>query len=228
MLKYQVDAVTDDIAQFYAKNESTGKYVLQVEGVVAQSDHEELKTKLSEFRSSNNTLKKQLEEFAEFEQVVGANGKGTKDGVKNTIEALTQARTQQMKAEFDKMLSDKETRLKNATHRLMEVLVSDAVKAAALSHGVTKTAVDDVVTRARAKFTVNEDFKVVCSAQDGDKDGNPLTIETFVASLKDTAPHLFAPSQGTGGFNRSRVTEQQSVSSSPVDLISKGLKAQTR
>jgi len=206
MLKYELETVTDDLAPFYTKDEATGRFRLQAEGVVPLTEHEATKAKLSEFRTTNNALKRQLEELSDFEKVVGTDGKVTKDGVKTTIENLVQARTQQMRQQYDGTLAEKEKALVSAGTKLGDLLISDAVKAAALSHGVVATAVDDVVARARAQFKVDEEFNVVSVTTNGDASGNPLTIATFVAGLKENAPHLFARSEGTGSFMRSRST----------------------
>lgn len=206
MLKYELDTVPEELTKFYQKDEATGKFRLLVDGVVPQTQFEETKTKLNEFRNTNNALKKQLEELSDFEQVVGADGKMTKDGVKTTIENLVQARVQQLKQKLEADLAEKEKLVNQYHSRLSEVLISDAVKAAALSHGVVSTAIDDVVARARTTFKVDENLKVISVSSEGDADGNPLNVESFVASLKEKAPHLFARSEGTGTFNRSRST----------------------
>jgi hypothetical protein len=207
MLKYEIEQVPEELQTFYVKDEKTGKFRLNAEGVVSASEFENVKSKLSEFRSSNITLKKQLEELSDFEAVVGTDKTVTKDGVKNTIESLVQNRVQQMKSQFDTTLMEKEKKLASAHNRLSEVLISDAVKAAAIGHGVVPTAVDDVIARAKSQFKVDEDYRVISASSEGDADGNPLVIETFVSQLKERAPHLFARSEGTGSpFPRNRAT----------------------
>lgn len=205
MLKYEIDQVPEDLQNFYTKDEKSGKFRLNVEGVVPATEYEGVKTKLSEFRSTNITLKKQLEELSDFEAVVGSDKSVTKDGVKQTIESLVQNRVSQMKQQYDTTLTEKEKKLMSAHQRLSEVLISDAVKAAAIGHGVVATAVDDVIARAKSQFKVDDEYRVVSVNSEGDANGNPLNIETFVAQLKERAPHLFARSEGTGNpFPRNR------------------------
>lgn len=203
MLKFEVEAVPEGLDQFYTKDETSGKFRLAVEGVVPETEVKGLKEKVNTFRNDNITLKRQLEELGDFEAVVGADGKVTKDGVKNTIEGLVQNRTSKMKQDYEVALAEREKQMVSMSARLEEVLIADAVKAAALSHAVVPTGVDDVLARARRAFKVVEG-KVVSTTNSGDGQGNPLTIETFVTALKSEAPHLFVKSEGTGQFNRSR------------------------
>jgi hypothetical protein len=200
MLKFEVDSVPEGMDKFYTKDETSGKFMLQVDGL---DDVKSTRTKVNQFRTENIALRKQLEEFAEFEQVTEAEGKGTKEGVKNTIEALVNNRTTQMRTAHETALAEKDKALAAATARLEQVLIADAVRAAALDHGVVKTGVDDVLARAGRMFkVVDGNVKSVDNA--GDDKGNPLTISSFVSSLKTSAPHLFAQSEGTGSFSRSR------------------------
>jgi hypothetical protein len=203
MLKFETETVPEGLESYYTKNEETGTFRLQVEGVVPELEFKSVKEKVNAFRNDNITLKKQLEAFADFEAVVGADGKVTKDGVKSTIETLVQNRVSQMKQTLEAQISEREEALRKTNSRLEDVLIADAVKAAAMNHAVVPTAIDDVLARARRQFKV-EEGKVVSVNSSGDSSGQPLTIESFVAGLKQNASHLFAKSEGTGTFNRSR------------------------
>lgn len=200
MLKFEVETIPEGMESYYTKDGDSGKFRLQVEGY---EDVKAAKTKTKEFRDANIALKKQLEEYAEFESMVDSGGKGLKEGFKSTLENLVQNRTAQMKQALEAALAEKDTALAATNARLEQILIADAVKAAALEHGVVKTGVDDVLARASRQFKVVEgQVKPVDEA--GDDKGNPLTIQSYVAALKTSAPHLFAQSEGTGTFPRSR------------------------
>jgi len=205
MLKFETDNVPAGLEEYYAQDEASGKFKLKVEGVVPELEFKAVKEKVNAFRNDNIALKRQLEELGDFEAVVGADGKVTKEGVKNTIETLVQNRVQQMKQTLESQISEREDALRKVSTQLEDVLISDAVKAAALNHAVVSSAIDDVLARARRQFKV-QDGKVVSANSAGDASGNPLTIESFVTGLKASAPHLFAKNEGTGTFNRSRTT----------------------
>lgn len=202
MLQYEVTSVPAGLESYY-KQEGE-KFLLQVEGVVPKTRYDEINLKVKEFRESNDTLKSKIEELGGLELVADAKA-GSK--VKDTIEQLVQTRVGSMKTKFEQDLAvEKQAKGKYFT-RLADALLNDAVKTAAMSHGVASGAVDDVLGRVKSMFKVDEvegDLKVLAAVEGGDEQGNPWTVDTYVASLKTKAVHLFQPSQGTGSFQRSR------------------------
>lgn len=202
MLEYEVSTVPSGLESYY-KQEGE-KFVLQVAGVVPKTKFDEINLKIKEFRESNDTLKAKIEELGGLELVADAKA-GTK--VKDTIEQLVQTRVGSMKTKFEEDLNaEKQAKGKYFT-RLADALLNDAVKTAAMSHGVASGAVDDVLGRVKTMFKVDEvdgDLKVVAAVEGGDERGNPWTVDAYIASLKTKATHLFQPSQGTGKFERSR------------------------
>jgi hypothetical protein len=202
MLKMEVTEVPTGLETYY--KQEGDKFVLQVDGAVPKTQYDAINLKVKEFRESNDTLKARMEELGGLELVADAKA-GVK--VKDTIEQLVQTRVGSMKSKFEQDLTaEKQAKSKYFT-RLADALLNDAVKTASMSHGVAAVAVDDVLGRVRSMFKVDEvdgDLKVVPAVEGGDEHGNPWTIDTYVASMKTKAPHLFQPSQGTGTFNRSR------------------------
>jgi hypothetical protein len=196
MLKYEVTAEADipeNLKEFYANED--GVFRLKVDGVVP-------KTKLDEFRNENISLKKKIEELDGMEMVADAKtGKKTRE----TIDELVMKRTDTMRSTFETTKKELEDKLNRKQKRLQDLLISDAVKAAAISAGVVDTAIDDVISRVSRAFTVNDEDNVV--AVDGalDSNGTPYTINSYVTELKaKKAPHLFKTSTGIGVPGRTR------------------------
>lgn len=200
MLKFIVDAVPEGQADLYTQ-EADGKFKLKVEGVVADTDYQELKTKLGEFRNSNNTLKRQLEELQGMDLIANATNNGK--SVKDTIESLVQARIGTMKTQFETELKTAKTLAEQRRERLKRVQLNEAVKSAALEHGVRPEAVDDVLGRVGAMFEMSDGDELVPVNGVVDAEGKPLTVGTAVSTLKTKAGHLFHESKGTGEFGRS-------------------------
>lgn len=188
-LAYELtEAPGAEVAGFY--KEVDGKYVLDVEGVVPESKFKESETKLSEFRNNNITLKQQLE-------------KVTQTPLNNTpvqqidVEAAIEARIGEMKSHYSTQVTTLETEKKQLAEHLERVVLSDSVKEAALKYGVHESALPDVLNRAKETFTV-ADGKAVSKTKAVDKEGKPLEVSSWIHNLSETAPHLFAPSRGSG------------------------------
>ena len=188
-LKYELtEAPGAEVAQLYT--EQDGKWVLDVEGVVAETKFKEVEGKVQEFRTNNITLKQQLEKATQTSLK-------DKDISTVDVEAAIEARIGEMKTHFTTQVSTLETEKKQLASHLERVVLSDSVKEAALKYGVHESALPDVLNRAKDAFTV-ADGKAVSRTKAVDKDGKPLEVLTWVHSLSETAPHLFAQSRGSG------------------------------
>jgi hypothetical protein len=115
-------------------------------------------------------------------------------------EKVNKIRTEQV-AEMKKI---QETNVTLST-QLNAQVVGSAVKTAAIKAGIVGTAIDDVLTRSNSMWTV-KDGKPVAVNKDGaviwvEGTTEPLTLDKWVESLKETAPHLFGDSKGTGAEN---------------------------
>lgn len=187
-----INAINEAHRDFYEQKD--GKFVLKVNGVVP-------KAKLDEFRQENITLKQKLEELDGMDLVADAKS-GKK--VKETIEELAQKRVQTMKSTFETEKAELSTKLTKKQQKLENLLISDTVKAAAISAGVQETALEDIIARVKSKFRVDEEDNVVPVDDIGDNEGKPYTIRTYITDLKTKAPHLFKQSQGTGVFGKTR------------------------
>ena len=210
-LQYEVTEVPAGLEAHYKQVD--GKYVLDVEGVVPQTQFAqvqtratELESKVAEFRTNNISLKQQLENA----------GKQQVD-----IDALLEPRVAEMKQNYTSQIETLNTTKAQLEQHLERVLLSDGVKDAAIKYGVLETALPDVIARARETFTIKDGVATPKTKQ-VDKEGKPLTVQGWITSLTESAPHLFAPSRGTGAQRPvSGVTQKPSMS--PVDKIAAGL-----
>jgi len=217
MLNFKETTVPEGLEAHY-ESTTDGSFQLKVEGLPEVKDNTEeitqlkadntgLKVKVDEFRTSNITLKQQLEKDV---------GSDTK------IETLIQDAI----APFRQAQSDLESKNKLLNTQYEEVVLSDKVKSLAIEAGVDEHAVTDVVVRAKSAFSVKDGKVLPTDANARDKEGNLFTLESWMKNLStsDSAAHLFKASQGSGAF-RSKNTGQTNTNRSSVDRISSGLAA---
>lgn len=178
-------APAETIAPFY--KQEGDKWVLQVKGAVPQARVNELDAKVTEFRTNNIALKKQIEDITKT-----APGAGD-------IEKVIESRVGEMKTNFETQITNLTQEKTKLTTNLERVVLSDTVKTAATEYGVLPSALPDVLARAREMFVV-EDGVAVPKDKKADKDGKPYTIGTWIKSLTESANHLFAQSRGSGSF----------------------------
>lgn len=229
MLKFKVAKLEDVEEQFRSLYTAgaDGMYYLSVEGAVS-------KEKLDEFRNTNIDLMKKLEPFknvdpAKLQEMLENERKIAEKKLIDAgdIEGLVAQRVATMKREYENKIKELETSYAQANRQLEVLVIDNAVREQAIKLGVAPTAVDDVLLRAKTVFSV-EDGKPVAKDRDGNviygKDGqNSLGIGDWISSLKDVAPHLFGPSQGSGADNR-RGASQSNQPMSAAQKISAGLR----
>lgn len=192
---------------------------LKVEDAVPAAEVEILKQKNKEFRENNISLLKENEKYKGFSQVFGGENISA-DKLQERIDALANARvgslTEQMKATYDSTVSELSDKLTKASSKLSELTLGNEVVKAAADHGVIPTALEDVVFRAKNAFVVNEEGAIKFKEEKLDASGKPYTVDGWMREIKSKAPHLFAPSQGTGAVkpkgSSSRVNETRSAS----------------
>ncbi len=115
--KEEFEKLPEALKEHYA--EKDGKYMPQVEGMVAMSEHESMKGKLAEFRDNNIRVMKENE---------------TLQGKLKSFEGITPEEFQGMKAEYQSLKADKEKLTQMGAGsaadlpKLIEGFVSKAVK----------------------------------------------------------------------------------------------------
>lgn len=199
-LPYQLaEEPAAEVKAFY-KQEANGTYVLDVEGVVPAVKFQELETKakdtegkLKEFRDNNVALRKELEQKA---------------GTGVNIEALLETHVAELKTNYSSQIQALSEQKTSLEQHLERVVLSDGVKEAALKYGVLDSALPDVLARAKDTFVV-KDGKPTPKTKLIDKEGNPLGVTTWIQSLAEQAPHLFAQSRGSGAQKTIKAGPQQ-------------------
>jgi hypothetical protein len=226
MLKMIEQTVPVGLEAYYTPME-TGGYQLQVDGVVPVAEVESLKQKVKEFRDTNTTLLKDNEKFKSFSNVFGSENVSA-EKLQEKIDALAAARvgtlTESMKTTYEAKVSELSDKLSKAGSKLSELTLGNEVVKAAGEHGVTSTALEDVIVRAKAAFNVTEEGVVKFKEEKLDSAGKPYTVASWMQEVKSKAPHLFAPSQGTGATRPSRSSGKTvNDNRSALDRMSAGL-----
>lgn len=221
----KLEDIPEAIRQFYATG-ADGAYYLQVEGAVD-------KARLDEFRDNNVNLQRQLEAYkgldpAKIQEMLDTERKIAEKKLidAGNIDGLVEQRVSNMKTAHETQVNDLESRLQVANRQLETLLIDNSVREQATKFGVTATAVDDVLLRAKTVFKVDGGRPIAKNSENSiiyGKDGTtPLSIGEWIGGLKEQAPHLFAPSVGSGAStSTSRVTDRTNLT--PAQKIAQGI-----
>jgi hypothetical protein len=186
---------------FYSQG-ADGAYYLQVEGAVDR-------TRLDEFRTNNISLQQQLEAFkgvdpAKISELLENQRKIDEKKLIDAgdIDGVVAQRVATMKQEYEGQIQGLNTKYATANRQLETLLIDNEVRAHAIKIGIAPTAVDDVLLRAKTVFSVENGQPVAKDAKGNlvyGRDGqHSLGIGDWISTLKESAPHLFQPSQGSG------------------------------
>lgn len=220
------EEIPEEIRNHYSKG-SDGAWYLQVEGAVD-------KARLDEFRNNNVSLQQQLEKFkgldpAKVQELLENQRKIDEKKLIDAgdIEGLVAQRVTTMKQEYESKLKDLSKKFQTSQRQLETLLIDNEVRAHAIKIGVAPTAVDDVLLRAKTVFSVEDGRPVAKDAQGNviyGKDGQTsLGVSDWMGSLKEQAPHLFQPSQGSGSRTMQGNGAGSGQKLSPTSKISAGL-----
>jgi uncharacterized protein YeeX (DUF496 family) len=227
-----VGTLPEVVREHYTKGED-GKFYAQVEGYLPKAGVEQ---KLNEFRTNNHQLQDKVKEYEtrfqgidpeKYKQALAEvdqfrNGKG------ETFEQVINARTGQMKAEYEDRLTKSSTKQKELEKQAKEyerqlhrVLVDNELQKVAAEAKVLPTALDDILLRGRSTFRVldgkvtpvDEQGKVIYGADVV----NPMSMAEWIKGLQQKAPHLFegatgggaTGSRGSGGAGAITITQEQ-------------------
>jgi hypothetical protein len=207
-------------ASLYAERD--GEWMLDVEGVVDKSKHDE-------FRTANVALKKELEDqkkrfegidpdevrkLAEEKQKL----EETQQLKLGEVEKVLENRLKNAKSEWDKQLATVNSERDALNVRLTAIQIDQGVITVATKKGLRPTAIPDITARARNVFRLANGLPTAFEA-DGKtvrfgKDGmTPMTLEEWVDAQVSEAPHLFesnagggAAGDGSGGAAATRAT----------------------
>jgi hypothetical protein len=214
--KDDFDHLEDGAKSLYTEQDD-GSFVLDVED-------KDFKSKLSEFRSNNIKLAKELElarsqldqfkgvdptKYAEMSKKLDElEDKNLLDAGK--IDELVATRTERMRQTYDgqvKALQEKwESEKRRADDRessLSRVLIDNEVTSAIGRVGtVVKGGLPDIVSRARTMWRLEDGKPVPYDSEGkvkyGESGDSPMTMDEWAKSLLEEAPHLFERSGGSG------------------------------
>lgn len=206
-LHYEVEDLTtvpEAVRGFYV--EKDGKHILAVKGVVPETEHIKVKTSLSEFRTNNTTLLKEQGKFKALASLIGEDGLDP-DKLQTRINALAEQRVVEMKTAFETEKTEVSQRLAQTASQLETFVLTDAVTKAALKSGVVQSAIPDVVARARSAFVV-VDGAVQARDAIKNKKGDALSVDDWMTSLGEQAPHFFGTTSGAGASRPASVATQ--------------------
>ena len=195
----KAEEIPADQKPFYVERE--GAWHLDAEGVVS-------KDKLEEFRRNNHKMENELEKFkdidpAKYRELLAAQQKAEDEKLKaaGEFDKLLAQRTTAMKTDYEAKLATSEADKSKATKRLEQVLINDAISAAALEKGIRATALEDVKNRGKTVFKLDGD-KVIALDEAGQQRfntaGQPLSIKDWMDELATKAGHLFEDNRGGG------------------------------
>ncbi len=109
--------------------------------------------------------------------------------------------SERLKSEFDEYKAESEKKNNDWKQKYAAKVIETELRREAEKAKVVPEAIDDVISRARGIFSLDEDGKIEAR----DSDGNIITVkkkalnpEVFISQLKETAPHFWPKSQGAG------------------------------
>lgn len=187
------------------KADGAGRYVLDTD-VENHPALLGLKNSLANARSERNSAKENLEKLAGVDptryQELVKQDQLVKEGkliAEGKLDELVALRTDALRADLTGKLQSEQARAAKLQSDMDRLVIDNAVHAAASKLGVRKTAMDDVLARARGTFKAKDGVAVAFNGENPvyAKDGvNLLGIDEWLTALPATASHLFEESKG--------------------------------
>lgn len=184
-----------------AVNKAIEPYLgLQTKNEELMNDLKKSQKHLKQFEGVDIDKLRALQHQVENDEILRLMSEGKSS---EAIEKATEKMQVTHQAELQKLqeaLESTQTEAQSNAQLVQSLLVDGGAKQAFIEAGGVKTAQEDVASRAREIWQVENGEPV---ARDGNgniiqgKEG-PLTMSEWVAALKETAPHLFPPSEGGG------------------------------
>ena len=199
-LKYKFktkDEIPAELQSLYVERD--GAWILDAEGVVEKSKHEE-------FRTNNIALTNQLKRFEGIDpdavrQLAEENRSLRTATLSEDAKREMDAQMKTAKSAFEKQLAAMSGERDTLTGRLTAIQIDQAVVTEATKRGLRATALPDITARARQSFKlvngVPQAFEADGQTARMGKDG-PMTLAEWVDALVSDAPHLFEANAGGG------------------------------
>lgn len=201
-------------------------------------EYKDAQEKLDEFRRNNIELKQDMEVLtAKFDgidvdvynemlnQQQAQKDKKLIDAGK--IDELLDERTKIMREKHNKEIEKIQKLNKTLNNQLETLVIDNAVRDSAAKSGVVDTGIDDVLLRSQSVFSL-EKGRAVPHDQSGniiygEGTSEPMSVQEWVKSQIEVAPHLFKTSQGSGSEHTKNFIGNSMNDASPLDKIKKGL-----
>jgi len=199
-LKYKYktkDEIPAELQSLYVERD--GAWILDAEGIVEKSKHEE-------FRTNNIALTNQLKRFEGIDpdavrQLAEENRSLRTATLSEDAKREMDAQLKTAKSAFEKQLAAMSGERDTLTGRLTAIQIDQAVVTEATKRGLRATALPDITARARQSFKlvngVPQAFEADGQTARMGKDG-PMTLAEWVDALVSDAPHLFEANAGGG------------------------------
>lgn len=207
-----LDEVSEQFRVLYVED-GNGGFKLDAEGV---EDVTGLKNSLTAVREELKTLKADYTKYKDLdpdkarEALKKIEELGDKDLLDSgKVDELVTRRTERMRIDFDSQVKalkaateEKDTTIETLSGRLEKHLIEQGLVAAAMEVGVPKkSAIQDITSRGKGTWKLDENGNPIALAPDGSKifgkDGKaPITMVEWADGLMGEAPHLFEPSTG--------------------------------
>jgi len=234
--------------------ETDGKFILDLDGLEDHPEAAALKSALERAIGRDKESKKKVKELeGEFEKYKDIDPEKAREaleqlqamGDKKLIEEgkldeLVEQKVERMRAEFatqleakDKALGESTDSLEARDTELADIKIFGVLKDAALNKGLKKSALPDIVSRARAgdiKWELREGVPTPVKENEivFGKSGDVMTPDEWVETQIVEAEHLFEPNRGggaDGGDGKSGKDGMKIVDLSQDNAIGQNLEA---
>jgi hypothetical protein len=185
----------------------------------SEEEYVGVKSKLDEFRSNNVKLMKDMEALtSKFEgiDVEAYNEMKSKQEAMKEKKLIDAGKIDELLAEKTKQMREvhnvelEKTNQVNASlqDQLAKLVIDNAVRDSAVKAGVVETGMDDILLRSKSVFSLQDGKAVPTDAQGntifGHGTSEPMSVNEWVKSQMDIAPHLFKASSGSGSKHNAR------------------------
>ena len=216
-----LDSIDESLRSYYV--EDNGKFRLDLDGY---EDPTNLKSALQKERDAAKNAQKALSEMTSKYAGIDADqtrqllAKLAQDEdarliAEGKIDEVIEKRVNNMRSSFEDQQRELNSKLESEQNRVKAYkskAISAEIVKASTQVGVLNTALNDVILRSTGQFDIDANGNVVAIDSSGnviyDADGqSPLSVTTWVNTLKKDAPHLFVKGthstveSGGGGNN---------------------------
>jgi hypothetical protein len=192
----ELDEIPEAQRSLYRPRQEGG-FILDVDGGAVA------KATLDEFRNKNVELMKRLQAVRDFDPEELSNLRADNAHLRVDLDRVRKGNA----SDVDARVKAAEKKAAGIREKLEKVLIDGEVAKAATSIGAHPGALEDVATRVRSRFRLDDEGHALAVDASGNTiygdDGRPLTVEGAVRQLTVQAPHLFRQSSGGGAAHPS-------------------------